>query len=281
MSGAVVVGVDGSRQGMRALEWAAQAADLHHRPLVIVYALPTTEWIPGQWDAAKADGEEIIAEAAAVARECYPSLDIDSRMVTDSPAAALREESETAYLVVVGDRGRGGFHNLLLGSTSLQLAGHATCPVAVVRDGPNASHREIVVGVDGSHHADAALDYAFEEAAVRHMRLHAVHAWHMPAARDEPPVLVSPDPAEVTERERDVLTRALAERSGEHPDVEVVGDLPAEHPAHALIRASEFADLIVVGSRGRGGIHGLALGSVSHAVLHHAMCPVVIARPRP
>lgn len=285
MSDPVVVGVDGSRQSLRALEWAAQSAHLRQRPLLIVHALPRYQYDvpfypPGRWEAAKADGEEIVAEAVAVARECYPSLHVNARMPSASTITALREASEQAHLVVVGARGRGGFHNLLLGSTSLQVAGHAACPVVVVRDGPNASHHEIVVGVDGSQHATAALGFAFEEAAAHQTRLRAVHAWKPPPAGAEPPVLVAPDPGEAAEEEREVLLRALNGWPDKHPDVEVVQDLPVEHPAHALIRASEFADLVVVGSRGRGGFHGLALGSVSHALLHHALCPVAVARPR-
>ncbi len=230
-------------------------------------------FVPGRWEAAEADGKEITAEAVAVAHELYPPLDIDTRMPAASAVAALRGESERAHMVVVGARGRGGFHSLLLGSTSLQLAGHADSPVAVVRDGPNAAHHEIVVGVDDPEHSAAALDCAFAEAAARSVRLRALHAWSLPSAP-------APDPQKAAEEERRALTRALAGWHERYPGVEVVDDLTRDHPAHSLILASERADLVIVGSRGRGGFHGLALGSVSHAVLHHALCPVVVARPR-
>jgi nucleotide-binding universal stress UspA family protein len=284
MSSAVVVGVDGSRPSLRALEWAAQEAALHQRPLLIVHALPRYEYDipfypPGRWEACEEEGKVIIAHAVAVARECYQWLQVDTLMPSAAAVTALRQASEQAHVVVVGARGRGGFRSLLLGSTSLQLAGHAVCPVVVVREGLNAPHHEIVVGVDGSQYSVAAIGYAFEEAAARQTRLRAVHAWRVPPAHAEPPAPIAPDRREAAEKERGVLLRALDGWPDKHPDVEVVHDLPVEHPARALIRASEFADLVVVGSRGRGGFHGLALGSVSHAVLHHAMCPVAIARP--
>jgi nucleotide-binding universal stress UspA family protein len=286
--GLVVVGVDGSRQSLRALEWAAQDAALHRDRLKIVHVLPRYQYDipfypPGRWAAAETDGMEIVAEAVAIARECFPSLAVETQMPSAGVLAALRQESERARVVVVGARGWGGFHGLVLGSTSLHLAGHAASPVVVVRDVPGSAHHEIVVGVDGAEQAAPALEFAFEEAAAREARLLVVHAWQLPARRTEPPLLDEVNPEEVAQEQRRVLDEALAEWPDRFPAVKVVRALRREdhHPAHVLVEVSDRADLVVVGSRGRGGFHGLALGSVSHAVLHHALCPVAVARPRP
>jgi nucleotide-binding universal stress UspA family protein len=282
----VIVGVDGSPQSLRAVEWAGKEAALRRHRLVIVHVLPSYEYDipffpPGRWAAAKADGDRIVAEAVAMARQCFASLQIDTRMPAARTLTALQQEAEHASVVVVGARGHGGFASLLLGSTSLQLAGHAACPVVVVREGTQAEHHEIVVGVDGSGSSAAAVGYAFAEAAAHGARVRAVHAWRLPAHPTEPPVQADPAADEVAGKAHEVLAEALAGWPDQYPNVEVVRTVAQGHPAKILIEASRGADLVVVGSRGRGGFHGLALGSVSHAMLHHGLCPVAVVRPTP
>lgn len=285
MKGAIVVGVDGSQQSMQALEWAAQDAELHRRPLRIVHTLPRYHYDmplfpPGYWEAAEADGRRIVSEALQFVGESFPSLRIDTSMPAERGLAALLEEAQQAHALVVGTHGMRRFSRLLLGSTSLQLAGHAQCPVVVVREEPSGARNEILVGVDGSEWSTAALGYAFDQAAARGSRLRAVHSWYVPGGHSTYPALVESDPGR-RDVEEQVLAQSLAGWTERHPDVEVVREVVYEHPVQALVAASATAGLVVVGSRGLGGVRGLALGSVSHAVLHHALCSVAIVRPHP
>jgi nucleotide-binding universal stress UspA family protein len=139
----------------------------------------------------------------------------------------------------------------------------------------------VVVGIDGSAAGHEALRYAAAVAAWQNWTLHIVHAWHV----NYP---LSPyggiELAEITATAADMA--ALAVRDAEK---EVLGDactldirrsIEEGLPARTLIELSSGADLVVVGSRGRGGFSSLALGSVGQACVHHAHCPVLIVRPK-
>jgi nucleotide-binding universal stress UspA family protein len=129
----------------------------------------------------------------------------------------------------------------------------------------------IVVGVDGSEHARRALLWAIDEAKLRGASVHLVHSWRFP-----PPVPL-PDgglaPADFEAVAKGVLDDATALVP---EGIAVRKEIATDHAAHALIRASAGADLLVVGARGLGGFTGLLLGSVSEQVVHHAHCPVVV-----
>ncbi|MCX4757151.1 universal stress protein [Kitasatospora purpeofusca] len=140
-------------------------------------------------------------------------------------------------------------------------------------------HHKVVVGTDGSAHSDTALECGFEEASLRGARLEALRAWSMPNSSESPEG--ETDPEEVEAEHRVELEEQLAGLRKQYPDVEVERRLVRGGAAPALIRASDRADLAVVGSRGRGGFHGLALGSVSHTLLHYGICPIAVVRPRP
>ncbi|OII67932.1 MULTISPECIES: universal stress protein [unclassified Streptomyces] len=272
MTDPIVVGVDGSGRSLRAVAWAAHAASLHEAQLRIVHVLPHVKHdLDKGWD--------IIREATALAHEAFPQLEITNAMPEATlPAKVLIKESETAHAVVLGAKGPGVGH-LALGSVSLQVAGHAACPVVVV-DHLTLGGNRIAVGADGAPHTAAALEFAFEAASLRKTGLQVVHAWSLPSP-PEPPVLVDPDPDEVAHRHQQELEEQLSRLRERYPDVEVTEDLVHDAAVTALTRASERADLLVLGSRGRGGFHGLALGSVSHHLLHLSACPVAIVRPHP
>ncbi|MDX6744333.1 universal stress protein [Actinocorallia sp. A-T 12471] len=284
----VVAGVDGSEPGYAAVEWAAAEAERRRLPLRLVYAVPAR-----LLEHTSAQGAETIRQdlrdgclqalrrgadrAALTAR----TVTVETELIAGGAAAALVGESERAALLAVGGRGHGEITGLLLGSVTGQVAAHAACPVAVVRQAEPPTHNEVVVGVDTAESARAALDFAFAEAAARGARLRAVHAWSHPAStgRGEMQPVVF-DPELVAEEERLVLAEALAGWAGRHPDVEVVSEVVRGRAVRALSGASASADLLVLGSRGRGGFPGLVLGSVSQAMLHHAHCPVVVAHER-
>ncbi|MFH8773662.1 universal stress protein [Streptomyces sp. NPDC017958] len=279
MTDPIAVGVDGSGRSLRALVWAAHEATLRRCPLRIIHVLPpahsyaTTEegraWEASNWD------QRVMAEATAIVQEAHPDLEVASTLPSGTPAAVLLAEAEHARTVVLGAKGMGGFGSLLLGSVALQVVGHAACPVVIVNH-VTTGHGRIVVGTDGSAHSRAALAYAFEEASLRGSQVQAVHAWSHPG----PHAYVSAAQDAMGKEHLQALEAWLAPLREEHPDVEVVEQVPDESPVIALARASDRADLLVVGSRGLGGFHGLALGSVSHHLLQFSQCPLAVIRPR-
>ena len=178
-------------------------------------------------------------------------------------------------MFVVGNRGRGGFTGLLAGSVSMALAATSACPVVVHRGVPTPEGT-VVVGVDGSPDGEAAIGYAFEEARLRQAPLVAVHAWSDEVF--DPAVAALLDRAGIEQREAAVLEEAMAPWQQKNPDVRVRTRLALDSAAGTLVGESGSAQLVVVGSRGHGGLAGLLMGSVSRAVVHHAHCPVAVVR---
>jgi nucleotide-binding universal stress UspA family protein len=287
---AVVVGVDGSPDALAAIDWACADAARRHRPLRIVHAYLSpvvySPLAPGPVasyeQALRETAQDILAEATARARAIAPSLRITTEMPVQQAATALIFASQHADLVVVGNRGLGGFAGLLVGSVGVQLAAHAACPVVVVRprvrtDGPEAGR--VVVGVDDSHAAARALRVAFEQASFRGVGLTAVHSYGWP---DETGPGDIPPPVHDEEGLRDVERRMLEESvtgwAEKYPDVDLRHRTVRGRAGAVLTELSAGAELLVVGTRGRGGFTGLLLGSVSQAAIHHAGCPIVIVR---
>jgi nucleotide-binding universal stress UspA family protein len=159
------------------------------------------------------------------------------------------------------------------------LAAHAPCPVVVVRgeDGASAVGRPVVVGVDSRDTSEAAIGFAYEAAASRGVGLVAVHAWSDFVY--DPQVAQLIDRELLVENERDVLVKRLAGWGEKYPEVELTRVVARDRAAHTLVEESKDAQLVVVGSRGRGNLAGLLLGSVGHAVLHRSHCPVAVVRP--
>ncbi|GGM77210.1 universal stress protein [Dactylosporangium sucinum] len=288
---AVVVGVDGSPDARSAVEWAAADAMRRQRPLRIVHAcLWPTVYAPMALPSPPAmfeetmreAAEQIVDEAVSLALDVAPGLDVSTDVPIQQPTAALSDASRNACLVVIGNRGLGGFAGLLLGSVGIQLAAHAECPVVIVRHadrppGPEAGR--VVVGVDCSHDAARALGFAFEQASVRGAGLTVVEArgGPVPAGPDDRVPLVY-DPVELRADEERVLVEATGGWARRYPGVDVRRAVANGRPAAVLTGVSAGAALIVVGSRGRGGFTGLLLGSVSQALIHHAACPVAVIR---
>ncbi|MFC4059257.1 universal stress protein [Planomonospora corallina] len=281
----ILVGVDGSRAGLDAVGWAVREAELRKTGLRIVHVMPAwayemAEDAPhagvGTW--MRNGAAEMLEQGVERARQEDRPVEVESRILPGDPRLALIEAAEEAELLVVGSHGLGGFRGMLLGSVALGVAGHTACPVAVVRSLPAERGGRVVVGVDGSPGGAEAVELAFAEASLRGAELHAVHAWSGPVIEGAPRLLA---PAEVAEgEEQRVLAESLAGRRERHPDVKVVEEVTHGHPVDVLKEASTEADLLVVGSRGRGDLTGLLLGSVSHSLLHHAACPLVIVPPR-
>lgn len=273
-----MVGVDGSQHGAAALRWADREAQRHGASLVAVMAwtLLDQHHADGTARFDPAYGDEAATKAlAAAVEEVGPVSAVEQRVVCDLPASALLEASEDADLLVVGARGLGGFKGLLLGSVSERVLERSSCPVAIVRtDGPAAEDGPIVVGIDGSRHATAALRWAAAEAACRRTQLHVVHGWSRPAAALSASAAV--DDA-LEQCAGDVMRAALADE--ELAGLDVVSTVRRAGATTALLEAAKDASLVVVGSRGRGALSGLFLGSTSRQVAHHSPAPVVVVRP--
>ena len=210
-----------------------------------------------------------------------PDVPVSGSVVEGPPAKVLCELSAGAGMVVLGERGRGGFAGLLLGSVATAVTAHASSPVVVVRGDISADPRTgpVVVGVDDSSDGPAAVSAAFAEAAAHGVDLVAVRAWAPPASWHSLGRPRHDDAIEEMESaERRILSDVVESGRGTHPGVTVTLHLPETSASDALVSASRDAQLVVVGSRGRGGFRGLLLGSVSQQLLHHAHCPVLVVR---
>lgn len=285
MAELIVVGVDGSVPSTAAVTWAAEDAARRRAGLRLVYVRePWAEENPFHRSADMRDTltrhyEEVLEQAAAQARERAPGVPVTTGLLAGSVVEELRNEAARADELVLGSRGMGGFAGMLLGSVSRGLAGHVDRPVVIVRRPVQTVYGEVVVGIDGSEQSDAALAYAFEQARLRAARLNAVHVWQVPAAAPYgvayPGLLDDVRSAAVDE-----ARRQLAPWRDKYAGVEVVETIVSGHPTPVLAEASRTADLVVVGSHGRGVIGSVILGSVSHGVLHRAHSPVAVVGAR-
>lgn len=296
----VLVGVDGSSASLHALDWAAAYAQRVRWGLHIVcsYSLPsfTAASLDGGYaaldDTAIAEGAKAVL-AEAEARVAGLGIPVEGTVATGDAAGVLVDMSSEHSLAVVGTRGRGGFTERLLGTVSSALPAHAHCPTVVVphrtgaddpdrRDGDTVHEvSRIVVGVDGSPTSEVALRHAVGQAETWDAELVAVAgvplgtgagvlAW-LPSQIDHEQVLAD------VQAGLDVIVDQI---QAEHPGVTIKRHVLDGSGAELLTEFSSAADLVVVGSRGRGGFRGLLLGSTSQAVLHHSQCPVLVVTRR-
>ncbi|MEV4364738.1 universal stress protein [Nonomuraea sp. NPDC049625] len=278
----IIAGVDGSRASCAAVAWAVDDAKRRHEPLRVVHAVNRDSYRFSRFHAAPEPdvldrmAQTMVTEAAELAGERQLDVEVSTEVVEGAAAVALREQAKDATEIVIGSRGLGGFEGALLGSVSLHVAGQAHCPVVVVRPEQESVRGEVVVGVDDSPECEPALEFAFRQAELRGSPLRALHAWQPPVQLYAPQVNYDPD--DVTAAANQVVAARIARFREAYPGVEVVEDVRRAHPVDALVTASAKAALVVVGSHGRGVIRSALLGSVSHAMLHHARCAVAVVR---
>jgi len=291
----IVVGVDGSAHSLDAVRWAADAAVHRRAPLLLVSSLPTAPGTfsdavnlsAGAFSGMEYAGAQRLAAAAELARRSVRGNHLTLRTVLHHGSAvpALLDAAKSARMLVVGSRGLGEFTGGLVGSVSAAVAGHAACPVAVIRGMPEPDapplEGPVVVGVDGSPNSEPAIAAAFEEASLRGVDLIAVHAWSDFSLLTVAPADLSDNElpwSAIESAEQAVLSESLAGWKDKYPDVSVRKAVVRDRPVHHLLQQSQGAQLVVTGSRGRGGFTSLLLGSTSRALLHALTRPLLIVR---
>jgi nucleotide-binding universal stress UspA family protein len=273
----VLAGYDGSPGSEQALTWAVREARARGAVLTVClawalgYPAPPTE--VAAFEFARRSGEQTLAQGVRRARAVMGSLEVRPLLAAGSAASVLCECSGDAEMVVVGSRGHGGLAGLLLGSVSWHVAAHARGPVVVLRGHwrPAAGYvpGPVAVGVDGSAASAAAVEFAADEAALRGAALVAVCALADSAGSLGGAGRLGED-----------FDQAIARCEKGHPGVAVHRQIVDGSARDALLAVARSAQMLVVGSRGRGGVPEMLLGSVSQAMLHHAPCPVSVVHPQ-
>lgn len=292
----IVVGVDGSPSSTVAVEWAARDAEMRNVPLTLVHVVvPIVVAAEGWTDISvpsdyiqfqEEQARQIIEHAHKIAVETVsPSRapQVTSEILHGPIVPTLTDLSREAVMVVVGCRGQGAVAEALRGSVSFGLVHHAQSPVAVIHDEDpvtaRSSHAPVVVGIDGSPTSELATDFAFDEASRRGVDVVALHAWTDMGPLEFPSTNWAPiEWRNIKDQEDEVLSERLAGWQDRYPDVAVHKVVVCDRPAPRLVEHAKGAQLVVVGSHGRGGFPGMLLGSVSTAVVDCAQIPVIIAR---
>lgn len=289
----IVVAVDGSKASHVAVRWAANTALKRGVPLRLAssYTMPQYLYAEGMvppqelFDDLQVETMEKIDEAREIAHKVAPDIKIGHTIAEGSPIDMLLEMSKSVTMIVMGSRGLGGLSGMVMGSVSAAVVSHASCPVVVVREDNNVDEANkygpVVVGVDGSEVSQKATEFAFAEADARGAELIAVHTWmDMQVQASLAGLSAAQQQWEEVEREqKDLLEEWLSSFVERHPSVDVKKLITRDRPVRALVDAAEGAQLLVVGSHGRGGFRGMLLGSMSRALLQSAPCPMMVVRP--
>ncbi|MYW70026.1 universal stress protein [Streptomyces sp. SID8379] len=286
MTRPITAGVDGSPESAAAAAWAAREAVRRGLPLRLVHvgeaapdipALAADEAAQARW------ARDLLADTDREITERHPGLPVTTDVLDDDAPEALTAAARDAELLVLGSRGHGALVGFLLGSVGQQVIATAESPVVLVRAGEGASGeaagREIVVGQEGdAEDSAAALEFAFRTAAARGASVRAVRAWSLP-----PVFTYSPASLELLDEsggmepyEKKALGEALAPWRERFPDVPVTEHVEIGSAGQVLLSVAPRAQLLVVGRRARRTAVGARIGSVAHAVLHHAPCPVAV-----
>jgi nucleotide-binding universal stress UspA family protein len=286
----ILVGVDGSAASKAAVAWATLEATMHRLPLTLVHVVvpvvPTSmasaefayaaDFFRWQEDQAVLVLDEARQTVADSSHDSTPSS-VNSVVLHGGAVATLVDLSKDADMIVVGARGMGAFSRALLGSVSTGLVHHAHCRVAVIHDDPPAvaADAPVLVGIDGSPASLSATEIAFGEASRRGVHLVALHAWRDITTMYE---LSGLDVDQLESEARLALSERLAGFEERYPDVEVHRVVVSGQPSRQLAEYAKNAQLVVVGSHGRGGFAGMLLGSVSTAIVHAVKSPAIVAR---
>ncbi|MBJ6637549.1 universal stress protein [Streptomyces sp. DHE7-1] len=295
MSRTITVGVDGSAESRAAAEWAAREARLRGLPVKLVQV-----WQPVPEPMAEAPllgadthqhwTERILRETADALRSAHPGVEVSTEQLTGLPSALLTAAAGEAELLVLGSRGLGGLGGFLVGSVGQSVVAHSERPVVLVRSGQGTDGGHgtadggvgdpagpVVLGLDVKAPDAALIEFAFEAAERGSVPLRVVHAWNPPSYYYSYGMAMDPEvTTTVAQSHAAALEEALSPWRRKHPGVEVVAESRWISPSLLLIEASRDASLVVVGRRVRRSPVGAHIGTVTHAVLHHAAAPVAV-----
>lgn len=284
----IVVGIDDSPAARAAVQWAAREAGLRNIPLTIVHAISpeVSSWLRTPLPAGvmrwqQDHGRRLVDGALKVVDEAMTDggpAGVQTEILSSGAVPTLIDLSKDAEMVVTGAQGSGRWPGRLLGSVSSALLRHAHCPVAIVHDEDSSTlgtgQGPVLVGIDGSPASEPATALAFDEASRRHAGLTALHAWSDLDVSDATGI----DWPATQSMAEESLAERLAGWQEQYPDVQVTRSVVQAQPARQLVAQSEDAQLVVVGSRGRGGFAGMLVGSVGETVAQMARVPVIVAR---
>jgi nucleotide-binding universal stress UspA family protein len=282
----ILVAVDGSPESDAAVAWAADEAAMRHAPVTLIHVIspvmvsvPVEPMLnPPEWYENSA--RHILKHAERILQSSWsgsPPADVHTVIDHGGVVPALTNASKEAQMVVVGSRGLGTFRRLALGSVSSGLLHHAHCPVAVIHGGQAKAGEfdaPVVLGIDGSPASEAATAVAFDEASRRGVELVALHAWSDFGCD----LVLDADWHDYEAQAEEFVTERLTGWQESFPDVRVRRRLVSNEPAYWLTEESRRAQLVVVGSHGRGGFAGMLLGSTSSAVAQTSLAPVIVVR---
>lgn len=291
MSRSITVGLDGSRESLAAVEWAAAEAGRRRLPLRLLHVWDLEPDVHTPLigpDTRRHWAERIPRKAAERVRKDHPDLDVETAQRCGDPTETLCEAARQSELLVVGTRGLGAFTGFMVGSVALSVVARSERPVVLVRAAeprgpvrvaaaPSPTAGRVVLGIDPTRPCDEVLDFAFAHADRHGLALHVVHSWHLPP-------LYSPEPAaavvalrgEVAAAQEGALAEVLEQWQNKYPDVAVTQQCRLGRPASDLLEAARGAGLVVVGRRNRRSRIGAHIGSVTHAMLHHCPSPVAV-----
>lgn len=286
-AGSVIAALDGSHRDPAVIDWAAAEARAISAPLHLVHAVdlgtPLSAYgelltSPDIVDKVEQESVRVVTAAQERAATANPDLAVTTALPTGAPAGALLNAADGARLLVVGSARKTRAERIVLGTTSISVVAHSPCPVILVPDDAETSgDGRVVVGIDGSEHSRLAFQYALDAAALRGKTVTTVTSWNVEV---ENGVVVtepgSPEWEAVDKRYRDMAERTIRADRDARPDIEVTVEVHHGRAADTLVEVAQDADLLLVGSRGRGGFRGMLLGSVSQRVLGRATCPVGI-----
>lgn len=282
MSEKYLIGVDGSDHSRIALNWGLTRAASRSASVELLHVADDSflsESVAFLSEAQQAS-EQMLAHEIAAARDSLGfSGEISGTAVVGHPIAEIEEASKQADLIVLGAHSGGKFAGSVFGTRAVKVAAVAHCPVAVIpAEYTEGDGSGIVVGVDGSEPSQAAVAFAAEEASRRGVPLIAVYAW-MPPLTPGLEYLWSEELVAAQEKAaEEAIAIGVAGLATRYPDLEIRKQIVQAPPVTALLQAAETAEMVVVGSRGRGGISRLLLGSVSHSLLQALPCPVIVTR---
>lgn len=285
----ILVCVDGSAASDAAVAWATREAVMRDSLITLIHAVPpvVVGWPVGRLyadipDWQRESAQRVIDHARAVVADNLGGAklpEMRTEIIYSSVMPTLIEASKDASMVVAGSQGLGAVARVLLGSVTAGLLHHAHCPVAVVHTSGDVSpdfNAPVLVGTDGSPASEVAIALAFDEASRRNVELVALHAWSDVGVF---PIL-GMDWHDCEAQGQEILAERLAGWQERYPDVRVKRLIVCDKPARWLLQESEHAQLVVLGSHGRGGFAGMLLGSVSSRVSQSATVPVIVIRGR-